>query len=69
VVGVNCAAGIPCFTPALKNQPITRHNQRSKFRNPRLERVPRELMFRRVNDICKRQRVCPHCGQFNGVVK
>jgi DNA-directed RNA polymerase III subunit RPC1 len=41
----------------------------SKFRNPRLERVPREAMFRRVNDICKRQRTCPHCGAFNGVVK
>ena len=26
-------------------------------------------MFRRVNDICKRQRTCPHCGAHNGVVK
>jgi len=40
-----------------------------KFRNDRLERVRREALFRRVLDRCKRVRVCPHCGQYNGPVK
>eukprot|EP00197_Chlamydomonas_leiostraca_P012021 CAMPEP_0202861128 /NCGR_PEP_ID=MMETSP1391-20130828/2625_1 /ASSEMBLY_ACC=CAM_ASM_000867 /TAXON_ID=1034604 /ORGANISM="Chlamydomonas leiostraca, Strain SAG 11-49" /LENGTH=1424 /DNA_ID=CAMNT_0049540457 /DNA_START=102 /DNA_END=4376 /DNA_ORIENTATION=+ len=40
-----------------------------RFRNPRVERVQREAMFRKVIDRCKRQRFCPYCGQFNGTVK
>ena len=40
-----------------------------KFRNPRLERVPREKLFKKLIDICKRCRTCPYCGGYNGVVK
>ena len=40
-----------------------------KFRNPRLERVQREGLFKKVIERCKRQRSCPHCGSYNGVVK
>jgi DNA-directed RNA polymerase III subunit RPC1 len=40
-----------------------------RFRRPGLERAQREAMFRRVLDLCKRVRVCPHCGEWNGVVK
>ncbi len=40
-----------------------------RFRSPRLERVQREGLFRKVNERCKRQRVCPYCGAFNGTVK
>jgi hypothetical protein len=40
-----------------------------RFRNPRAERVSKEGMFKRVIDRCKRVRLCPHCGDYNGVVK
>ncbi|WIA12568.1 hypothetical protein OEZ85_006229 [Tetradesmus obliquus] len=40
-----------------------------RFRNPKLERVPREQQFRRVIDICKRAKLCHHCGAYNGTVK
>ncbi|KAF8067125.1 DNA-directed RNA polymerase III subunit RPC1 [Scenedesmus sp. PABB004] len=40
-----------------------------RFRSPKLERVPRELLFRRVIETCKRARVCHHCGAYNGTVK
>lgn len=40
-----------------------------RFRSPRVERVQRTGMFKRVLDRCKKQRVCPHCGEYNGVVK
>jgi hypothetical protein len=40
-----------------------------RFRNPKLERVPREQQFRRVIDICKRVKLCHHCGAYNGTVK
>jgi DNA-directed RNA polymerase III subunit RPC1 len=42
---------------------------RRRFRNPKLERVPREQQFRRVIDICKRVKLCHHCGAYNGTVK
>eukprot|EP00887_Chlorella_sp_A99_P005662 scaffold1.g5662.t1 len=32
-----------------------------RFRSPRLERVQREGLFKRVLDRCKRVRDCPHC--------
>ena len=38
-------------------------------RNPRLERVQRGALFRRVVDRCKRVRMCPACGASNGVVR
>ncbi|KAG2499255.1 hypothetical protein HYH03_002834 [Edaphochlamys debaryana] len=40
-----------------------------RFRNPRLERVQRGLMFRKLNDRCKRQKNCPYCGEYNATVK
>ncbi|PNW84960.1 hypothetical protein CHLRE_03g165750v5 [Chlamydomonas reinhardtii] len=40
-----------------------------RFRNPRVERVQRGLMFRKLNDRCKRQRNCPYCGEYNATVK
>eukprot|EP00879_Flechtneria_rotunda_P021361 GHRR01022515.1.p1 GENE.GHRR01022515.1~~GHRR01022515.1.p1 ORF type:complete len:846 (+),score=303.63 GHRR01022515.1:467-3004(+) len=40
-----------------------------RFRNPKIERVPRELMFRKLVDICKRCKSCHHCGAYNGTVK
>lgn len=42
---------------------------RRRFRNPRLERVPRELQFRKVIDLCKRAKGCHYCGAANGTVK
>ncbi|GLC35764.1 hypothetical protein PLESTM_000363300 [Pleodorina starrii] len=40
-----------------------------RFRNPRVERVQRGFMFRKLNDRCKRQKNCPHCGEYNATVK
>lgn len=40
-----------------------------RFRNPRLERVPRELMFRKLVETCKRTKACHYCGEANGTVK
>jgi hypothetical protein len=42
---------------------------RRRFRNPRLERVPRELMFRKLIEACKRSKGCHYCGAVNGTVK
>ncbi|EIE19808.1 beta and beta-prime subunits of DNA dependent RNA-polymerase [Coccomyxa subellipsoidea C-169] len=39
------------------------------FRNPRLERVARAGLFKRVAEKCKRVRQCTHCGSTNGVVR
>jgi hypothetical protein len=38
-----------------------------KFRSPRLERVQREAVFKRLLDRCKRVRQCPLCGKGGGV--
>ncbi|GIL99158.1 hypothetical protein Vretimale_4372 [Volvox reticuliferus] len=40
-----------------------------RFRNPRVERVQRGAMFRKLNERCKRQKNCPHCGEYNATVK
>jgi hypothetical protein len=44
-------------------------NTPRRFRNPRLERVPRELMFRKLIEACKRTKACHFCGGANGTVK
>lgn len=33
------------------------------LRNPRIERVQREGVFKRLLDRCKRVRLCPRCGK------
>lgn len=33
------------------------------------ESLQRQAHFRRLNERCKRQKVCPHCGDINGSVK
>ncbi len=38
-------------------------------RHPRLERMGRAGLFKRVAEKCKRVRQCPHCGATNGPVK
>ncbi|CAL8471480.1 g11022 [Coccomyxa elongata] len=40
-----------------------------QFRHPRLERMGRAGLFKRVSEKCKRVRQCPHCGATNGPVK
>ncbi len=47
----------------------TRGSLRRRFRNPRVERVQRVLMFRKLIDRCKRQKNCPYCGEYNATVK
>ena len=38
-------------------------------RSPRLERVARAGLFKKVVEKCKRVRQCPHCAAINGTVK
>ena len=40
-----------------------------RFRNPRLEIVPKRALSKKLAEKCKRCRVCYHCGAANGVVK
>ncbi|KAK9819626.1 hypothetical protein WJX72_000381 [[Myrmecia] bisecta] len=40
-----------------------------QFRNPRLERMQRVGLFKKILDKCKRVKYCAFCGEFNGVVK
>ena len=40
-----------------------------RFRNPRLEIVPKRALSKKLADKCKRCRVCPSCGAANGAVK
>ena len=40
-----------------------------RFRNPRLEIVPKRALSKKLADKCKRCRTCYHCGGANGVVK
>lgn len=40
-----------------------------KLRNSRLDALQRAGIFKRINDLCKRTSICPHCGYANGVVK
>ena len=39
------------------------------FRSPRMERMQRAGLFKRVIDKCKRTRFCSFCGDVNGTVK
>ena len=40
-----------------------------RFRNPRLEIVPRRALSKKIAERCKRCRLCYSCGAANGVVK
>mgnify|MGYP001292403833 CR=1 FL=1 len=40
-----------------------------RFRNPRLEIVPRRALSKKLSEKCKRCRTCYYCGAANGVVK
>jgi len=40
-----------------------------KVRNPRLERLQRQALVKKLSERCKRQKICPSCGAYNGVVK
>jgi hypothetical protein len=40
-----------------------------RCRSPRLERVARAGLFKKVAEKCKRVRHCPHCGAVNGTVR
>eukprot|EP00798_Chlamydomonas_sp_ICE-L_P002153 gene2153-18203_t len=40
-----------------------------RFRSPRIERVQREQLFKKVLDRCKRTKLCPYCGESNLTVK
>ena len=40
-----------------------------RFRNPRLEIVPRRALSKKLSEKCKRCRACYYCGAANGVVK
>jgi hypothetical protein len=55
---------LPCLLPAAIAPP--RLPACRKFRNPRLERVQREAVFKRLLDRCKRVRQCPLCGKGGG---
>lgn len=46
-----------------------RHVYVRRLRSQRTERVQREAVFRRVLERCKRVKLCPHCGEYNGSVK
>lgn len=48
---------------------VERQQWLKRFRSLRVERTQREAMFKKVNDRCKRQKLCPYCGNFNGTVK
>ena len=40
-----------------------------RYRNPRLELTQRRLLYKKLTEKCKRCRICPHCGDYNGVTK
>lgn len=58
VVALTCALVLPAYA-----------RLRRRFRNPRVERVQRVFMFRKLIDRCKRQKNCPYCGEYNATVK
>jgi DNA-directed RNA polymerase III subunit RPC1 len=40
-----------------------------RFRSPKLERLARGFLFKKVLEKCKRARLCSSCGAVNGAVK
>lgn len=40
-----------------------------RFRRPRLERLQRMALFKRVQESCKKTKHCFYCGSLNGTVK
>ncbi|KAK3261073.1 hypothetical protein CYMTET_30006, partial [Cymbomonas tetramitiformis] len=40
-----------------------------RFRSPKTEVLQRKALFKALNNKCKNVKVCPHCGETNGVVK
>jgi len=37
-----------------------------KMRNPRTEVLQRAAQLKKLNEKCKRTKICPHCGEANG---
>jgi DNA-directed RNA polymerase III subunit RPC1 len=59
-----------CKTCSRVMLPEEEHEQYlRRFRNPRLENVPRRALSKKMADRCKRCRTCYYCGAANGVVK
>ena len=56
-----------CSRVMLPEEELTQFLKR--FRNPRLEIVPKRALSKKLADKCKRCRTCYHCGGANGVVK
>jgi len=56
-----CAA---VMLPELERQQFLR-----KFRNPNMERLHRQKLAKKLSDRCKRLKICPSCGAYNGTVK
>ena len=40
-----------------------------RYRNPKIEMNQRRALHKKLSDKCKRCRICPHCGDYNGVTK
>ena len=40
-----------------------------RYRNPKIEIDQRQALHKKLSDKCKRCRICPHCGDYNGVTK
>ena len=40
-----------------------------KLRTPHLDGVSRKAVLKGLNNLCKKQGICPHCSSMNGMVK
>jgi len=63
---------LQCICKSCSRVLLTEDERRTflkRLRSPRVERVQREAIFRKLLERCKRVRCCPHCGEENGVVK
>ncbi|XP_045464776.1 DNA-directed RNA polymerase III subunit RPC1 [Harmonia axyridis] len=56
-----------CSRILLKNDDIMLYGKR--FKNPNLSYMDKKKFRKKVGDLCKKVRKCPHCSQINGTVK
>jgi DNA-directed RNA polymerase III subunit RPC1 len=46
-----------------------RQKHLAKMRSPRTDNLAKAALFKKLQDACKKARICPHCSKHNGTVK
>lgn len=47
-------------------EPEEKEKYRNRLKNPRLDGLQKELIFKKIVELCKKHTRCPYCSEING---